>query len=120
MERPQDRSRPAEHLIGAVPIQMLGAGIPADHRAIRRYADDRIVGGIDDRRQQRAGRICLPTLGDVLNLGNEIARLALGIAHEEGLIAQDETPKPDEANLATAAESLRAATALQSDRAANR
>jgi hypothetical protein len=34
---------------------------------------------------------------------------ALGIAHDNGLIAQDETPKPDPAQLATAAASLRQA-----------
>jgi hypothetical protein len=34
---------------------------------------------------------------------------ALGITHDNGLIAQDETPKPDPATLETAAASLRAA-----------
>src|SRR5690606_7863241 len=60
---PEDRA--ADHLLGGVAVHALGAAIPARHRPVRLAADDRVVRGLDDRREQRLGLVGLHTLGHV-------------------------------------------------------
>ena len=41
---------PSEDLAGRVPVEPLGAGVPARDHAVERHADDRVVRGLHDRR----------------------------------------------------------------------
>src|SRR5438128_330521 len=54
----EDRDRASDHFFGAVAVNALGTGVPADDRAVERLTDDRVVRRIDDRRQvlRRPGR----------------------------------------------------------------
>ena len=66
------RDMAADGLLGGVPEQALGAGVPALNDAVERLPDDRVVRRFDDggelaRRQETAGVVALPAppLGDV-------------------------------------------------------
>src|SRR5439155_1594883 len=57
---------PSEDLAGRVPVEPLGAGVPARDHAVERHADDRVVRGLHDRRGESQRRFGLATLlGDV-------------------------------------------------------
>ena len=47
----QRRDRPANHLMGSVPVNVLGSGIPTDNRSIECLGKDSVVGGLNDRGQ---------------------------------------------------------------------
>src|SRR5204863_9721342 len=46
-----------DRLLGAVAVDLFGGRVPADDRAFQCLADDRVVGGLDDRGQPRL--VCL-------------------------------------------------------------
>ena len=48
----EDRDVPADDLAGRVAVHPLGGGIPAGDDPFEGLADDRVVGGVDDERQQ--------------------------------------------------------------------
>jgi hypothetical protein len=57
---------PPEDLAGRVPVEPLGAVVPARDHAVERHADDRVVRGLHDRRRESQPRFGLaPLLGDV-------------------------------------------------------
>ena len=60
--RHEHRDRLADHLVGGVAIQALGARVPADDRAIDGLADDRIIGGFDHRHELGHRLLGPPTL----------------------------------------------------------
>ena len=53
--RNQHGNRTADHLLGGVAIQPLGAAIPAEDHPIQIFADDGVVGRFDNGRQEAAG-----------------------------------------------------------------
>src|SRR5438105_1145165 len=51
--------------MGSVAKESFGPGIPRADDAIERFADDRIIGRLDDGRQERLGLLRPPARGDV-------------------------------------------------------
>src|SRR5580765_8437907 len=62
-----DANRPTDRLRGGVAKHPLGAGIPRRDDPVQVLADDGIVGGLDDARQQGACFLELLTVADVEN-----------------------------------------------------
>jgi hypothetical protein len=67
----------ADGLLGRVPVEALGARVPAHDRAIELRADDRVGAGVHDRRQAQPVLLGGPHLGDVQQdpapVGNPVA-----------------------------------------------
>ena len=59
------RDGPTDHLRRGVAEHLLGATIPRLHDAVEILADDRVVGGVDDRRQPARLPLHEAPLGDV-------------------------------------------------------
>ena len=55
IRRDQHEERLADCLRRSVAGDALGSVVPRGDGAVERLADDRVVGGLDDRRQQRRG-----------------------------------------------------------------
>ena len=71
----------SDDLRGCVPKQRLGAVVPTDDCSIRRYAIDRIVRGLHDRRQHGRSLFGLLPFGDVPLDGQVADDLAGGAVH---------------------------------------
>ena len=77
--RNDDGDRLADHLLGRIAEQPLGARIPADDDAVQILADDRIVGGFDNTGELPARLLALALLGDVEQRRDPAASVALRI-----------------------------------------
>jgi len=63
--RDDQEDRLADGLDRRVAEQTLGGGVPAGDRSVQLTADDRVVGRLHDRRQQRAHLLGVVARGDV-------------------------------------------------------
>src|SRR5581483_1128762 len=70
----RDAAGPADRLLGAVPVELLGAAVPARDRPVGSLCDDRVAGRLDDVAEQVARRTCGHLLGDVLNAPGQLRR----------------------------------------------
>lgn len=62
----EHRDRLAKDLLGAIAVDLLRAAVPADDRAVKRPRDDRVLRGLDDRRQLSLRLLGVALFGDVL------------------------------------------------------
>ena len=83
----------ADRLLGRVAEQPLGGGVPALDDAVERLADDGVVRGFDDRREQAgrqelAGLVALhaPLRGDVAEDQHASGDLAVLVADRRGAV----------------------------------
>ena len=90
---------PPDRLGGAVAEDARGAGVPARDHAVERLADDGVVGGLDDRREERTSLLGAPSVRDV-------AREALGV-DEPPLLPQHARVDQDRLQRAVLAPHLR-------------
>src|SRR5205823_9097500 len=54
-----------DDLGGGVAVEPLGTGVPAGDDGVEVLADDRVVGGLDERREMGERQLRPPALGDV-------------------------------------------------------
>ena len=78
------RDRLADHLLGAVAEDALGALVPARDDAGERLADDGIVGRVDDRGRVGVRLLRAPAFGDVRHHADRAERPTGGVTDDGG------------------------------------
>ena len=75
---------PPDRFLGRVAEQPLRALVPTGDDAVEVFADDRVVGGIDNGRQRRSSLLAVLAFGDVEQHVDAADDPALGIASGVG------------------------------------
>src|SRR6185503_12657987 len=76
----QYHDRLPDGFLRGVAEQTRGTGVPAGNRAIQRLAHDRVVGGIDDRREPGTRMPCLAARRDVRDQTHDADDLAVVVS----------------------------------------
>src|SRR5438309_1979465 len=92
MARDKDCDGLSDHLVRGISIDPLGSRVPADDRSVEGFPDDRVIRGVDDRREILRGQGC--ALSVVTYIGphtRSVAGRRVGFLRTEGEEAMRDT-----------------------------